>query len=49
MVLHYQRKTDRSNAPKEALRAAAEAHLDRGLSLRKSATLNDVNYHLREE
>ncbi len=44
MVRHYQRKTDRSNAPKEALRAAAEAVLDGGLSLRKSATLNGVNY-----
>ena len=44
MVRHYQRKTDRGNAPKEALRAAAEAHLDGGLSLRKSATLNGVNY-----
>ena len=44
MVRHYQRNTDRGNAPKEALRAAAEAHLDGGLSLRKSATLNGVNY-----
>ena len=44
MVRHYQRKTNRGNAPKEALRAAAEAHLDGGLSLRKSATLNGVNY-----
>ena len=40
MVRHYQRKTNRSNAPKETLAQPWRI----SMVLRKSATLNGVNY-----
>ena len=43
MVRKYQRKTERAKTPKENIEAAVQA-VKSGMSIRKSATLNDVNY-----
>lgn len=40
----YKRKTERGRYSKDAMEAAADAVVNGGLSIRKSAHNNDVNY-----